>query len=148
MISSSFGKITNEQGEVLAEGACEVDAERGSVTLRPLLDMPLLERQRGMMRLTLDDGQELLLTDRVIHFRVNLPGERPGSVYRLYIARQQGLNRWHGPAWQQADRNPRGPEGEDRTAWTPPAPRLQGSEHDPDRNPDDLPPEFRKEPPR
>jgi hypothetical protein len=130
VISSAFGKITNEHGEVVAEGTCEVDDERGSVTLRPLFDMPLLERQRGPMRLVLDDGAELLLTDLVIHFRVNLPGQRPGSVYRLFIARQQGLNRWGRPL-----------EAESRGE-----PGVQGSEHDPSRDPDDLPPEFRKGP--
>jgi hypothetical protein len=136
VISSAFGKITNEHGEVVAEGACEVDDERGAVTLRPLFDMPLLERQRGPMRLTLDDGAELLLTDRVIHFRVNLPGERPGSVYRLFIARQQGLNRWGRPL---------GAESGEQRAESRGEPRVQGSEHDPSRDPDDLPPEFRKD---
>ncbi|HXH22751.1 MAG TPA: hypothetical protein VNN10_12045 [Dehalococcoidia bacterium] len=142
MISSAFGKITNEHGEVVAEGTCEVDDERGSVTLRPILDMPLLERQRGPMRLTLDDGAELLLTDRVIHFRVNLPGQRPGSVYRLFIARQQGLNRWAPPP--AGDR-----EGGQRPAsGGQPEQPLRGSEHDPSRDPDELPPEFRKDPQR
>jgi hypothetical protein len=150
VISSAFGKITNEHGEVVAEGACEVDDERGAVTLRPLFDMPLLERQRGPMRLTLDDGAELLLTDRVIHFRVNLPGERPGSVYRLFIARQQGLNRWGRPLGaedreQRAESRGEPAESGQRSAFSgQPEPRVQGSEHDPSRDPDDLPPEFRK----
>lgn len=131
MISSSFGKIANEQGEIVAEGACEVDDGRGSVTLRPILDMPLLERQHGTLRLFLDDGSELLLTDRVIHFRVNLPGQRPGSIYRMFIAHQQGLNRWSTP----------------QGTISPETGSVQGSEHDPSRDPDALPPEFRKDGP-
>jgi len=147
MISSAFGKVTNEQGEVLAEGACEVDDERGSVTLRPLFDMPLLEREHGAMRLTLDDGSELLLTDRVIHFRVNLPGQRPGSVYRLFIAGQQGLNRWS-PSERTAERSgdlqvARGGAGEAGDGEQAEG-GVPGSEHDPSRDPDALPPEFRK----
>ncbi len=126
MISSAFGKVMNEQGEIVAEGACEVDDVRGSVTLRPLLDMPLLERQRGALRLFLDDGSELLLTDRVIRFRVNLPGQRPGSVYRMYIAGQQGLARWGGVG------------GETREAGSGSA---DGSLEDPD----ELPPDLRKD---
>ncbi len=129
MISSSFGKVANQHGEIVAEGACEVDDARGSVTMRPILDMPLLERQRGPLTLTLDDGSELLLTERVIHFKVNLPGERPGSIYRMFIARQQGLTRW-APAG-----------GRDREQET----ENQGSEPDPDSDPDELPPQFRKD---
>lgn len=145
MISSSFGKIVNENGEIVAEGACEVDDERGSVTLRPLLDMPLLERQRGNMRLTLDDGSELVLTDRVIHFRVNLPGQRPGSIYRLFLARQQGLARWRSREQGTWDKE-QGREWQQATGSTQHDPEggVQGSEHDPNTDPDALPPEFRK----
>jgi hypothetical protein len=126
VISSSFGKIVNEHGEMVAEGACEVDGERATVTLRPMLDMPLLERTRGPMRLTLDDGQELLLTDRVIHFRVNIPGQRTGSVYRLYIAKQQSLQRW-APSYDRNEES--GSSTQDGTL----------------EDPDELPPDFRKE---
>ena len=80
MISSAFGKITNEHGEIVAEGAVEVDEERAAVTLRPILDMPLLERQRGLLRLTLDDGQEL--SER-------LYSERPDLAV-LYISGHTG----------------------------------------------------------
>jgi hypothetical protein len=157
MISSSFGKITNEQGEIVAEGDCEVDEERASVTMRPLLDMPLLERTRGPMLLTLDDGKELLLTDRVIHFRVNLAGQAPGSVYRLYIAKQQGLSRWS-PSWEREAPRPPAPSfdpaqdgppsrgGEEEggggaTAFRPEWRRVDA----PAKDPDELPPEFRKD---
>jgi hypothetical protein len=108
VISNAFGKITNLQGEIVAEGACEIDDERGSVTLRPLLDSPLLERQRGPMRLTLDTGQEIMLSDRVIHFRLNLPGERPGSVYRLSIAPRPRPS----APWQRATGNEQRGAGE------------------------------------
>jgi hypothetical protein len=159
MISSSFGKITNDYGEIVAEGACEVDNERGSVTMRPIIDMPLLERTKGPMHLYLEDGQELLLTDRVIHFRVNLPGQRPGSVYRLYIARQQGLTaRWPGAAGNRepgtaGNREPgTGNQGTaNRDAGSGGGPQAYRPEwrrvNAPERDPDDLPPEFRKDGP-
>ena len=50
MIANLFGKITNEHGEMVGEGACEVDEVRGTVTLRPLYETPLLERQHGLLR--------------------------------------------------------------------------------------------------
>jgi len=83
VLIDTFGKLYNSGGEIVAEGNCQVDHDRGSVTLRPLVDTPLLERQTGSLRLELDDGSELWLTDRVIRFRLNLPGVPPGPTYRL-----------------------------------------------------------------
>ena len=92
MIKDSFGKLYNDSGEIVAEGPCQVDAEHGSVTLRPIVDTPLLGRQHGVLRLELDDGAELPISDRIIRFRLNLPGVPPGPAYRLYFTSQERLH--------------------------------------------------------
>lgn len=86
MILESFGKLFNSAGELLAEGQCEVDTERGSVTLRPLIDAPLLSRQRGASRLRLENGSEFSLDEQVIRIRLNVPGAPSGPAYRLLVA--------------------------------------------------------------
>jgi len=85
VIRDSFGKLFNEGGEIVAEGSCQVDEERGSVTLRPLIDTPLLSRQQGILRLFLDEGDEIPVSARVIRFRLNVPGTPQGPAYRLFI---------------------------------------------------------------
>jgi hypothetical protein len=91
VIIDSFGKLYNEGGELVAEGNCQVDMDRGSVTLRPIIDTPLLTRQQGLLFLRLDDGTEYAMSDRVIRFRLNVPGQPPGPAYRLVFADQERL---------------------------------------------------------
>jgi hypothetical protein len=89
---TDFGKLWNEGGELVAEGSCEVDHERGSVTMRPLIDTPLLSRQHGVLRLVLDDGEEYaIVAERIIRFRLNVPGNPPGPAYRLYLVGYERL---------------------------------------------------------
>jgi len=138
MIANLYGKISNEHGELVAEGVCEVDEAKGSVTLRPLIDMPLLLRQQGTLRLTLDDGSELTLSDRVLHFRLNLPGSPPGSIYRLYFAGQQRLTPW--PRLPAEDAG----SGNVGAAFRPPG---AGGDAGHLENPDRLPPDLHNDPP-
>ncbi len=86
MIVDSFGKLFTQSGEIVAEGNCQVDMDRGSVTMRPIVDTPLISRHRGVLRLVLDDGTELSIRDGVIRFRLNAPGVPPGPAYRLFVA--------------------------------------------------------------
>jgi hypothetical protein len=86
LLNESFGRVFNASGEIVAEGSCTLDMERGSVTLRPAFDSPLLSRQEGDLRLALDDGSEYALKRGVIRFRLNVPGAPPGAAYRLFIA--------------------------------------------------------------
>ena|SRR5688572_9275151 len=89
MIYDAYGKLYNDGGEMVAEGNCQVDSERGNVTLRPIIDSPLLSRQQGLLRLVLEDGSEFSLSaDHVIRFRLNVPGVPPGPAYRLVFAGQ------------------------------------------------------------
>lgn len=134
MITTVYGKLYNEGGELIGEGSCQVDDERGSVTLRPPYEMPLMERQHGALRLVLDDGSELSVSDRVLKFRLNLPDAPPGSVYRLSISSQQRLSPW-----------PRQPGRTEEQQGT--GDKQQGDrslEPGPERDPDDIPRELRR----
>ncbi len=86
MIIDSFGKLFTQNGEIVAEGPCQVDQDRGSVTLRPLVDTPLISREKDPMRLVLDDGMELSIRGGIIRFRLNTPGAPPGPAYRMFVA--------------------------------------------------------------
>jgi hypothetical protein len=86
LVLDSFGKLFTSSGEIVAEGSCQVDMDRGSVTMRPIVDTPLLSRQKGVMRLVLDDGTELAIREGIIRFRLNAPGALPGPAYRLFVA--------------------------------------------------------------
>jgi hypothetical protein len=86
LILESFGKLYTQNNEIVAEGSCQVDMERGSVTMRPIVDTPLISRQKGNLRLELDDGTELTIREGIIRFRLNVPGAPPGPAYRLFVA--------------------------------------------------------------
>jgi hypothetical protein len=86
LIIESFGKLFTESGEIVAEGSCQVDMDRGSVTLRPVVDTPLLSRQHGALHLELDDGTELKVRGQIIRFRLNVAGVPPGPAYRMFVA--------------------------------------------------------------
>jgi hypothetical protein len=86
LILESFGKLYTQQNEIVAEGSCLVDIERGSVTMRPVVDTPMISRQKGSLRLELDDGTELTIREGIIRFRLNVAGNPPGPAYRLFVA--------------------------------------------------------------
>ena len=89
VIVDSFGKLYNDDGEIVAEGSCQVDYDHGNVTMRPIVDTPLMGRQHGILRLQLDDGTELPIPSaRIIRFRLNAPGVPPGAAYRMYFTGQ------------------------------------------------------------
>lgn len=89
MIIDSFGKLYNGGNELVAEGNCQVDYDHSNVTMRPIVDTPLLSRQRGTLRLVLDDGTELpIVAERITRFRLNAPGVPPGAAYRMYFTDQ------------------------------------------------------------
>ena len=112
MIANVRGRIFNDDGELVGEGVCQIDDERGNVTLRPNFDIPVLEHQDGTLRLELEDGTELALSSRVIKFRVNLPGPRGGPGYRLFFTEQQRLSPWPGQGTSNTGTGT-GPEGLD-----------------------------------
>lgn len=86
MIVESFGKLFTESGEIVAEGSCQINTERGSVTLRPIIDTPLITRHSGPMRLSLDDGTSYHVRSGIIKYNLNVPGSPPGPAYRMTVA--------------------------------------------------------------
>jgi hypothetical protein len=79
------GKLTNAEGEFIASGPCEVNHDRGEVTMWPSWEMHMLERERGALLLTLEDGTRLPISDRHLTFKLQGPTEQRISVYRLRI---------------------------------------------------------------
>jgi len=75
----------NDQGELVASGMCEVDRERAEVTMWPSWELHMLERERGALKLALDGGPTLTISDK--HLTMKLRGESKQriSVYRLRI---------------------------------------------------------------
>ena len=79
------GKLTNAGGEFIASGPCEVNHERGEVTMWPSWEMHMLERERGELMLTLEDGTRFGISDKHLTFKLQGPTEQRISVYRLRI---------------------------------------------------------------
>ena len=79
------GKLTNAGGEFIANGPCEVNRERGEVTMWPSWEMHMLERERGELRLELGDGTQFAISDKHLTFKLQGPTEQRVSVYRLRI---------------------------------------------------------------
>jgi hypothetical protein len=90
LIIDSFGKLFTESGEIVAEGSCQIDMERGSVTMRPIIDTPLITRHSGPMHLTLDDGTSYRVRPGIIKFNLNVPGNPPGPAYRMFVTNTGG----------------------------------------------------------
>jgi hypothetical protein len=82
------GKLTNSDGEFIASGPCDVNRDRGEVTMWPSWEMHMLEREHGPLTLTLDDGRVLNISDRHLTFKLQGPAEQRISVYRLRIVEQ------------------------------------------------------------
>lgn len=79
------GKLTNAGGEFIANGPCEVNRERGEVTMWPSWEMHMLERERGELLLDLADGTLLAISDKHLTFKLQGSTEQRVSVYRLRI---------------------------------------------------------------
>ena len=79
------GKLTNAEGEFIASGPCEVNRDRGEVTMWPSWEMHMLERERGELTLELEDGTQLAISDKHLTFKLRGTSEQRVSVYRLRI---------------------------------------------------------------
>lgn len=85
MILESFGKLFTESGEIIAEGSCLINMERGSVTMHPVIDTPLITRHSGPMHLNLDDGSSFRVRPGIIKYNLNVPGAPAGPAYRMSL---------------------------------------------------------------
>jgi hypothetical protein len=79
------GKLLNTDGEFIASGPCEVDRDRGEVTMWPSWEMHMLERERGRLLLELEDSSRLEISDKHLTFKLSGSTEQRISVYRLRI---------------------------------------------------------------
>jgi len=79
------GKLTNRDGEFVASGPCELNAQRGEITMWPSWEMHMLERERGELSLELTDGTTYAISDRHLTFKLRGDGEQRITVYRLRI---------------------------------------------------------------
>jgi hypothetical protein len=82
------GKLTNAGGEFIASGPCEVNRDRGEVTMWPSWELHMLERERGELVLELDDARRFVISDKHLTFKLQGPAEQRISVYRLRIIEQ------------------------------------------------------------
>ena len=90
MIIESFGKLFTQSGEIVAEGSCQIDMDRGSVTMRPIIDTPLITRHPGPLHLSLDDGTTYKVRPGIIKYHLNVPGNPPGPAYRMLVTNGNG----------------------------------------------------------
>jgi hypothetical protein len=79
------GKLTNTEGEFIASGPCEINRDRGEVTMWPSWELHMLERERGELTLELEDGAKLQISDKHLTFKLRGTSEQRISVYRLRI---------------------------------------------------------------
>lgn len=100
------GKLSNEAGEFIASGQCEINRVRGEVTMWPSWELHMLERERGELSLELADGTRLRISDRHLTFKLRGDGEQRVSVYRLRMLEQVPEHLATGYA--SADEEPRG----------------------------------------
>ena len=82
------GKLMNSEGEFIASGPCEINRDRGEVTMWPSWEMHMLERERGALSLHLEDGTTFYLSDKHLTFKLRGATEQRISVYRLRITEQ------------------------------------------------------------
>jgi hypothetical protein len=82
------GKLYNREGEVIAEGLCELSEEGSQVSMWPTLEKGLFERESGVMTLELEGGAALRISERRLRLRIN-PTHGPRTfIYRMQVEHQ------------------------------------------------------------
>lgn len=125
------GKLTNQDGEFIASGPCEINRDRGEITMWPSWEMHMLERERGALKLTLDNGMSYDISDKHLTFKLQGPTPQRISVYRLRIldAIPEHLAAGYvAPALAPEDDPAYDGEREDATATPAPALRIVRSD--------------------
>jgi hypothetical protein len=78
-------KLYNREGEVIAEGFCELSEEGSQVSMWPTLEKGLFERESGVMTLELEGGSALRISERRLRLRIN-PTHGPRTfIYRMRV---------------------------------------------------------------
>ena len=83
-------RLLNAEGELIAEGSCRLDEAAGLAMLEPEREPGVIQKERGVLALTLESGRTLHVSDKPIIFRVRPPaqaGEPPHRriLYRLRL---------------------------------------------------------------
>jgi len=80
------GKLYNGDGEMIAEGFCELGEDGSQVTMWPALEKGLFERERGVLILELEGAAaSLRISERRLRLRIN-PTHGPRTfIYRMRI---------------------------------------------------------------
>ncbi len=114
------GKLTNAEGEFIASGPCEINRDRGEVTMWPSWELHMLERERGELSLELEDGTRFEISDKHLTFKLRGPVEQRISVYRLRIIERVPEHLAAGYSAPVADDDADG-DGEEPAGAEPPA---------------------------
>jgi hypothetical protein len=78
-------KLYNREGEIIAEGLCELSEEGSQVSMWPALEKGLFERESGVMTLELEGGSALRISERRLRLRIN-PTHGPRTfIYRMQV---------------------------------------------------------------
>jgi hypothetical protein len=90
-------RLVNAGGELIAEGMCWLNEAVGQATLEPEREMGLLEKERGALRLELDSGRTLRVSDKALILRLRPRGsgaDHSGRrrLYRLWLVDAQEPN--------------------------------------------------------
>ncbi len=96
MIERPHARLVNGEGELIAEGPCQVDEAGGMATMEPLRESQAIRREQGGLALELDSGRQIRVTRRPMIVRLRLPGHTPGqhnrrTMYRLRLAKEGSL---------------------------------------------------------
>lgn len=89
-------RLVNGGGELIVEGACWVDERAGTATLEPEREPGALQKERGALRLELETGRTLRVSDKPIVFRLRQPNRVLGqhwtrTLYRLRLLKEGSM---------------------------------------------------------
>jgi hypothetical protein len=92
VIDRPHARLVNADGELIAEGPCQLDEAAHVATLEPLRESHSIRTAEGGLALELDSGRQIAVTRRPMIVRVKLPGQPPGedrrrTMYRLRLAK-------------------------------------------------------------
>jgi hypothetical protein len=101
-----LGRLFNSEGEVIAEGTCELKPPAlggREVTMRVSSERVRMERQQGPMTLILEDGATLEIDAKLrLKFRVNGSAGDSSFIYKLRAVEQPRLEPQLQPAKEES----------------------------------------------
>ena len=80
-------RLLNAEGELIAEGSCRLDEAAGLAMLEPEREPGVIQKERGVLSLTLESGRTLHVSDKPIIFRIRPPAQGGGPYHRRTLYR-------------------------------------------------------------